>query len=63
MPDNYSQWEANEAKAETWLKSRPVCDRCKQRIQDERLFALFGDLYHTECAEELFCHSTEEYVT
>ena len=62
MPDNYSQWEAREAKREAWLLSRPVCQFCKHPIQEDRLFDIDGDLYHTECAETLFRRSTEGYV-
>lgn len=62
MPDNYSQWEAREAKREAWLKKQPVCVWCREPIQEERLFDIDSDLYHTECAEALFRRNTEGYV-
>lgn len=62
MPDNYSQWEAHEAKQEAWLNSRPVCCHCGEPIQEEWMFDLNGFYYHVECAEEEFKKCTEDYL-
>ena len=51
-----------EAEEERWLESCPVCCRCHQSIQDERLFDIEGNLYHEECAEDEFKKWTEDYI-
>lgn len=43
---------------ERWLKSRPICDYCKERIQDEDLVDDNGALYHEDC----FMEHMEEYM-
>lgn len=62
MPDNYSQWERHEAKKEAWLAKRPVCSYCGEPIQDDDLWDINGELYHTECAEMEFKKCTEDYT-
>lgn len=41
-PDNYSQWENHERKAEAWLAKRPVCYECGEHIQDEDCWEING---------------------
>lgn len=43
---------------EKWLKSRPICEHCKERIQDEDLIDENGTLFHEECFEEIL----EKYI-
>lgn len=45
-----------------WLKSRPICSKCRRHIQDERLMHIYGDLYHFDCAAELFGEDTEDFT-
>ena len=61
MPDNFSQWEAHEAKHEAWLNTRPVCCHCGEPIQDERMFDINGNYYHVDCAEDEFKKYTDDY--
>ena len=35
MSDNYDLWEQHDAEQEAWLRKRPMCDCCGERIQDE----------------------------
>lgn len=46
-----------------WLAKKPVCEHCRQPIQDERLFDYHGEFYHVECAEDEFLKWTEDYET
>lgn len=60
-PDNFDQWAHHEAMQTAWLQRQPVCSHCGRHIQDERLFDINGELYHTDCAEKVFCKWTEDY--
>ena len=62
IPDNYSQWERHEAEQEARLAKRPVCSYCDEPIQDDDLWDINGELYHTECAEREFKKQTEDYI-
>ena len=48
MPDNYSMWEAYEARVEAAREKFPICSRCGERILDERIWDIDGELYHPE---------------
>lgn len=61
IPDAYDMWEANESRKEAWLNRQPICSHCRKRIQDERLWDIEGELYHKECAEELYERNSENY--
>lgn len=61
MDDNYSLWRSREAQRENRLKRKPVCAYCGKPIQEERLWDISGELYHTECAENEFKKWTEDY--
>lgn len=60
-PDNFDQWAHHEAMQTAWLQRQPVCSHCGRHIQDERLFDINGELYHTDCADKEFCKWTEDY--
>ena len=62
VPDNYDMWEAHEARMEAMADSYPICSHCGERITDERLFDIDGELYHQECAVKEFCKWTEDYI-
>jgi hypothetical protein len=61
MMDVYDLWEDHEAKQEAWRKRQPICSHCRREIQEERLFDIECEVYHLECAAELFCKFTEDY--
>lgn len=61
VPDNYDQWGHLEARQTAWLQNRPVCSHCGERIQDEKLWDINGELYCPDCAEKEFCKWTEDY--
>ena len=62
VPDNYSMWEAYEARIEAARERFPICSHCGERIYEERLFDIDGELYHPECAVKEFCKFTEDYI-
>ena len=61
MPESYDAWQRHDDDAEAWLESRPVCEECKEHIQDEYLFDIGGVLYCEGCAEKLFRKDSEKY--
>ena len=62
MSDNYEMWEAHEARIEAARARFPVCSHCGERIFDEKLWDINGELYHPDCAEEQFFKFTEDYI-
>jgi len=50
------------AEQERELQKLPKCSHCGEPIQDEECWAINGEIYHPDCAEELFCHYTENYI-
>lgn len=62
IPDNYIQWERNEAKKEAWLTKRPVCSYCGEPIQDEHLYLINDEFVCQECLEREFRKQTEDYT-
>ena len=54
--DRYDRQQTEE------LKKRPVCCRCCQPIQDERLWEFNGFLYCDDCARDEFQKDTEDYI-
>lgn len=62
IPDNYSQWEAHERQQERQLAYLPKCDRCREPIQDEHCFDIYGDIYCEECAMQLFRRDIEDFI-
>jgi RNA polymerase-binding transcription factor DksA len=40
----------------------PKCCHCGERIQDDRLFVIFDNYYHVECAEDEFMKWTEDFT-
>lgn len=60
--DPLDDFARREWEQEKWLRSRPFCAKCNQHIHDEKLWVIEGEIYHAECAEELFCKDTECFV-
>ncbi len=45
-----------------YLSRCPKCDCCGERIQDDYLFNIGGDLYCEECLIDQFRHATDDYT-
>lgn len=61
VPDNYDAFERHEADQEAQLERCPKCAYCGEPIQEDYLFDIDGELYHEDCAKELFRKDTENY--
>ena len=59
--DNYSLWEANEARLERELAKRPVCADCGQNIQDERAYYDNDKWLCMDCLSAYLVY-TEDYI-
>ena len=62
MTDNYSLWEAHEARLERELAKFPVCAYCGEPITTDDLLDINGELYHIDCAESEFKKNTNDYI-
>lgn len=62
MKDNYDLWEAHDAEQEKWLRSKPKCCRCKERIQQESVVNYDGEYWCEECEEFLWRKIRREYL-
>ena len=61
IPDNYDAWEAHEREQDAALESLPICDWCKERIQDDFYYDFEYLILHEECLEA-YKKRTEDYV-
>jgi late competence protein required for DNA uptake (superfamily II DNA/RNA helicase) len=61
VPDNYDAFRQHQAEQDAWLERRPKCCNCGERIQDDFLFDIGGDLYCENCIKKEFRQSTEDY--
>lgn len=51
----------NHDKEQTrWLLRRPVCDICKEHIQDDVMYKIDGEIYCEECMRNEFAHDIPE---
>ncbi len=56
LGDFYEQ-DAREAR---WLETRPICQSCGERIQDEYCYLINGDIYCERCVREARTYTPEE---
>lgn len=54
--DNYSLFEAHEARQEReyqrWLDSLPRCSECGKKIEDMHCYNIGGDLFCDDCIDK-----------
>lgn len=60
IPDNYDLYRKHEAEQEEWLSKRPICDCCKEFIQDEFLYKIDGVTLCEECMNDNYRQPVEE---
>lgn len=58
--DPYSDFLSHDAEQEEWLQSRPKCDECKERIQDEHCFNIDGTILCEDCMNDRYQVCTED---
>lgn len=56
---DYNRYAADQ---ERELQKLPKCSHCGEPIQDDFCWEIDGEIYHQDCAEELFCHCTDNYI-
>lgn len=56
---DFARWDA---KQQDELEKLPWCSICGEPIQDDYLFAIYGDLYCEECMKEIFRQPVENYI-
>ena len=61
MIDNYKAWEHAERERERRLLSFPICERCRERIQDEDYYDVDGEILCEECMKRKYRRKTEDY--
>lgn len=62
IPDYTEQFNRYEAEREAAISHYPKCDYCGERILDEFLFDLEGDIVCEGCMKEHFRKHTEDYI-
>lgn len=62
MDDYNSLYDKHEEEQERQLSKLPRCCECGNRIQEDKLFDVFGDLYCESCMEKEFMKSTDDYI-
>lgn len=62
MDDYNDLYDRHEAEQERQLARLPRCCECRERIQEDKLFDVFGDLYCESCMEREFMKPVENYI-
>lgn len=63
MMDNLVLFERHDAEQQKWLKSKPICCRCKEHIQQEQAVEINGKYYCEECEEFAWQEIRKEFLT
>lgn len=63
LPDYIDLHREHEAEQERQLKKYPKCAECGERITEDFLFCIDGDLFCEECAYDNFRKHTEDYMS
>ena len=62
MTDNYSMWQAYDRAHEQARQRLPVCDRCRERIDEDYYFDIGGEILCEDCLIEKYRKWTEDYI-
>ena len=62
MPDNYSMWQAYDRAHEQARQRLPVCDKCRERIDEDNYFDIGGEILCEDCLIEKYRKNTEDYI-
>ena len=60
--DPHADWDRYCDEQEQQAEKFPRCCGCRQRIYDDHLWDIDGELYHEDCAAEHFRKSTDGYM-
>lgn len=59
VTDNYDLWEQHEREAQEAMDLLPVCDCCKEPIQDEECYKVSNKVICVHCMEECKVQTTD----
>lgn len=62
IPEPWQAWDQHCEQQERELQRYPICDSCGERITDEHLIEVNGDLFHEDCFMEHNRKWTEDYM-
>ena len=60
IPDAYDQWKAHEAEQQAQLDKLPKCCECREPIQDEYAYYIYGEWVCEECMKENYRMKVQE---
>lgn len=60
--DPVADFHSYDAEQQMKLEELPVCEYCRQPIQDERLLDVEGELFHVDCFVEEHRKWTDDYI-
>lgn len=63
IPDNYSMFEKHDAEQHKMLQELPVCEYCRNEIQDDFYFEINDEAICEECLKEHFRKAVGDYVS
>lgn len=58
MKDNYDLWCDHDYEERMELEKLPVCDYCREHIQDDHFYKIEGMILCEECLNDNYRHST-----
>lgn len=62
IPDNYDIWKAHQTRIEEEEERLPRCHRCNERITDDYLYHIDGEILCEECMKEEYRKDTEDFM-
>lgn len=62
IPDNYDLWEAHDREQARREARLPVCEQCRERINDDFYWDIDGDILCGDCAATRHRKYTEDYI-
>lgn len=62
MKEPWEYWEDHCAEVEEYRSYLPICDKCRKPIDEDTYLEIDGEIYHKDCAMELFEKFTDRYV-
>lgn len=62
IPDNYDRWASHDAEQERQLQKLPICDKCKNPIQQEKAVYYNDQWICEECESDFWNDIREDFL-
>lgn len=62
IPDNYDRWASHDAEREAQLQRLPICEKCKNPIQQEKAVYYNDQWICEECESEFWLDIREDFL-